>query len=159
MNQVKAIDLGERRRILRSQSQAASMMFLTVFFGFIAMSGVIYAPPLGGKITWAVFGLAICTISLRGAATSIVTYANGIRIRNLFGSHKLAWSEIEHFDIGRSGFLGAVCLIHTQNGRVLRAFGIQESHVAAVGRKHPAAEIASSLNEELQGIRGGSAVA
>jgi len=86
-----------------------------------------------------------------------VVDTGGIKVRNLFSQFRLGWEEIERFDIGRSGVLGAVCRIHTRDGRTLRAFGIQESHVAAVGSKHPASELADTLNEELQASRQPSA--
>lgn len=137
----------------RSTGQAWAGAALAILFGFIAVASVIYSPSAGGKVVWAVFGVCICAISIRLALAGVVVDTAGIKVRNLFSQFSLGWEEIEEFDIGRSGVLGAVCRIHTRDGRTLRAFGIQESHVAAVGSKHPASELADALNEELKAAR------
>jgi Bacterial PH domain len=95
------------------------------------------------------FGTCICAISSRLALAGVFVQNTGIRVRNLFNAFTLRWDEIEKFNIGRSGVLGAVCRIHTHDGKTLRAFGIQESHLATVGSSHPAVEIAEALNQEL----------
>jgi hypothetical protein len=141
----------------RSTGQAWAGAALAVLFGFIAVASAIYSPSTGGKVVWAVFGFCICAISIRLALAGVVVNTAGITVRNLFSQFSLGWEEIERFDIGRSGVLGAVCRIHTRDGRTLRAFGIQESHVAAVGSKHPASELADALNEELRTSRQPSA--
>jgi hypothetical protein len=135
--------------IYRSRGQAWAGAALAILFGFIAVASAIYSPSAGGEVVWAVFGLCICAISIRLALAGVMVETAGIKVRNLFSQFSLRWEEIEKFDIGRSGVLGAVCRIHTSEGRTLRAFGIQESHVAAVGAKHPASELADALNEEL----------
>jgi len=126
---------------------------MAVAFGFITFSSAIYAPSTGGKVVWAVFGLCICAISVRLALAAVFVDTAGIRVRNLFNGFALAWKDIEKFDIGRSGMLGAVCRIHTADGRTFHAFGIQESHVAAIGSRHPAQELAGALNDELRAAR------
>jgi Bacterial PH domain len=134
----------------RSAGQVWAGAAMTIAFGFIALASVIYAPSTGGKVVWAVFGLCVCAVSIRLALAGVSVDAAGVRVRNLFNDFTLNWEEIEKFDVGRSGVLGAVCRIHTTDGRTLRAFGIQESHVAAIGSRHPASELAKALNEELR---------
>lgn len=139
-----------RANTYRSSGQVWAGAVMTVLFGFIALASAIYAPSAGGKVVWVVFGLCICAVSVRVALAGVSVDATGVRVRNLFNDFALRWEEIEKFDIGRSGVLGAVCRIHTSDGQTLRAFGIQESHVAAVGSRHPASELAEALNEELR---------
>lgn len=134
----------------RSTGQVWAGVAMTVVFGFIALASAAYAPSAGGKVVWVVFGLCICAVSIRVALAGISVNTTGVRVRNLFNDFALRWEEIEKFDIGRSGVLGAVCRIHTSDGRTLRAFGIQESHVAAIGSRHPASKIAEALNNELK---------
>jgi hypothetical protein len=67
----------------------------------------------------------------------------------MFSSFDLKWSQIERFDIGRSGMLPAVCRVHMKDGRVLRAFGIQESNYSAARRLGAAKAMAEDLNKEL----------
>ena len=148
-----------RRRALngattyRSKGQAWAGFALAILFGFVAITSAIHAPAAGAKASWATFGICIVAVSIRLAVAGVVVESAGIKVRNLFNHFALRWEEIEGFDIGRSGVLGAVCRVHTSDGRTLRAFGIQESHLAAIGSRHPASELAEALNEELRAAR------
>ena len=104
-----------------------------------------------GTIFAVLFVLLLTPISLRTAWTGLFASRDKIHVRNVFGSFDLRWEEVERFDIGQSGFFPQVCRIHTRDGRVLRAFGIQENNIALFRpkAKRPAQRLVSELNEEL----------
>lgn len=97
------------------------------------------------------FILSLTPVCLRAGWTGIFASEKQIHVRNVFGNLDIAWAEIERFDIGQSGIFPQVCRIHTKDGRVLRAFGIQEYNISLVRpkAKRPAQRVAAELNEEL----------
>jgi hypothetical protein len=97
------------------------------------------------------FILLLTPVCLRAGWTGIFASKNQIHVRNIFGSMDIAWTEIERFDIGQSGIFPQVCRIHTKDGRVLRAFGIQEYNISLVRpkTKRPAQKVVAELNAEL----------
>ncbi len=103
--------------------------------------------------------VVITTLCLRAARTGIFVSTASVRVANVFRSLDLRWDTIERFDIGQSGLLPQVCRIHTKDGEVLRAFGIQENNVALLRSraKRPAQKIVAELNVELARRRGTAA--
>ena len=95
---------------------------------------------------------------LRGMVTRLEAWPTEIRVVNFFGSFVVGWEEVERFEIGRSGNLGAVLLIELRNGETRHAFGIQELHLEVVRRRFPAHAVAEDLNRELA-VRTGRDVA
>ncbi len=97
------------------------------------------------------FILLVTPIAIRTAWAGIFASGDKIYVRNVFGSVDLAWEEVDHFDIGQSGMFPEVCRIHVRDGRVLRAFGVQENNISLVRpkAKRPAQRLVSELNEEL----------
>jgi hypothetical protein len=104
-----------------------------------------------GTMVTILFVLLLTPIALRTAWAGIFASRDKIHVRNVFGSFDLRWEDIERFDIGQSGIFPQVCRIHAADGRVLRAFGIQENNIALLRPKsnRPAQRLASELNEEL----------
>lgn len=104
-----------------------------------------------GTIFAVLFVLLLTPISLRAAWAGVFASKDNVHVRNVFGSFDLRWEEIERFDVGQSGIFPQVCRIHVRDGRVLRAFGIQENNIALVRpkAKRPAQRLTSELNEEL----------
>jgi hypothetical protein len=129
---------------------------MVIVFGFITVSSAVFAPEIGAKIAWGVLGIAICAVALRGAACRVLATETGVEVRNLFGGFSLTWQEIEHFEIGRWGLLGAVCLIQTRGGRTLHAFAIQQNNAVENLSKHPVMQLVEELNNELASNAGRS---
>jgi hypothetical protein len=96
-----------------------------------------------------VFSLVYTVGGLRAAWAGVFASQSGIHVRNVFSNVDLRWGQIERFDIGQSGLFPKVCRIHMKDGKVLRAFGIQESNYASVRKLAIAQKIADELNKEL----------
>jgi hypothetical protein len=92
------------------------------------------------------FSVIFSTVGGRLAWSAVFTSPDGIHVANFVSSFDLRWEEIEKFDIGRWKLLPYVCLIHTKNGDVKHAFGIEESTQRPNGS---AEEMAEELNREL----------
>jgi hypothetical protein len=103
-----------------------------------------------------IFGIALIVlftlVAGRAASTGIFLLPTGIHVRNVFSNSNFQWDEIERFEIDAdSGLFPTVCRIYTKDGRIKRAFGIQENNIALTRpmEKRPAAKIVSELNEAL----------
>jgi hypothetical protein len=73
----------------------------------------------------------------------------------VFSTFELPWQKIERFEIGESGLLPKVCVIHLEDGDEKRAMGIQERTNFPNGS---AEAMADELNAELaMRIGGGGA--
>jgi hypothetical protein len=139
-----------------SRSQTVILVILPFAFFIVAASIEVRPQPLHGNreaglVAFAGFGAIIVFGCWRAAKARIVASDQGIQVQNVFSSFVLSWAEIKRFDIGRSGVWPAICRIHTHDGRVLRAWGIQESNAAMTRdeSKRPASQLALSLNKEL----------
>jgi hypothetical protein len=88
----------------------------------------------------------------------VVASTRGVRVQNVFSSYALTWGEIERFDVGRCGIWPAVLRIHTREGRVLMAWGVQETNADRLRppARRPAARIAGLLEEERAARRPGA---
>lgn len=85
--------------------------------------------------------------------------ADIIRVRNVFSSGGYSWDEIERFEIDAAGgAFPTVCRIYTTDGRVRRAFGVQENNIALAkpAAQRPAAQMVAELNELLARSRAAS---
>lgn len=101
---------------------------------------------------YAVITMFIITLlGVRASLSAVVTLQAGIRVVNVFKTSQISWNNIEMFDIGQSGLFPQVCRIHTRDGKMLRAFGIQEANVSLLQSqgKRPARKIVAQLNQEL----------
>lgn len=99
----------------------------------------------------AVFILVGTVIGLRAALTAVEVSNEGVRVINVFKKFGLPWADIELFEIGQAGLLPQVCLIHTKDGKISHAFGIQERNTSRLQSqdKRPARKIVEQLNQEL----------
>lgn len=100
----------------------------------------------------AVIAIVIGTLlGARATLSAIIATREGIRVVNLFKNIKFTWNEIDSFDIGQFGLLPQVCRIHTKDGKIWRAIGIQEMNVSLLQSqdKRPARKIVEQLNQEL----------
>lgn len=138
--------------LYRSRSQSF-IIVLAVFAGDVFLASLLVRKAIEPWIVLliAAFIIAQTALGLRTAFAAIFVSKDGIRVTNLFKTFRLPWADIELFDIGRSGFLPQVCRIHTKDGKVLRAIGIQESNASLLQPEdlRPAQKIATQLNQEL----------
>jgi hypothetical protein len=138
--------------VYRSRSQAFGLTMCVVVYDVLMGTGIATGSGSPGLLAYEVVSMvAITLIGLRAALCSIVLSQAGIRVVNVFKTSRFSWSEIGRFDLGRSGLFPQVCRVHTKDGRVLRAFGIQEANISRLQpvAKRPAAMIVTQLNEEM----------
>jgi hypothetical protein len=93
----------------------------------IAIGTALSARHLETQVAAAIFFIFYVPFTIRLAMAAIFSSDQGVRVVNVFSTFELHWSEIDHFDIGQSGILPAVCRIHLRSGDRKHAFGIQES--------------------------------
>jgi hypothetical protein len=112
------------------------------------------------RTTLVMLGLAMIVVfttgAWRAAVTAIITSPEGIHVRNVLSNADFKWSEIDRFEIDAAkGWFPQMCRICTKDGRVKRAFGIQETNVALSRpiEKRPAAKIVGELNALLASQR------
>jgi hypothetical protein len=105
----------------------------------------------------ALFGIGMIALYTavvwRAAVTAIITSPDGIHVRNVLSNADFKWSEIERFEIDAAkGWFPQICRIYTADGRVKRAFGIQETNVALSRpiEQRPAVKIVRELNALLE---------
>jgi hypothetical protein len=141
------------QRVYRSRTQRLSITFSILLFDVIIASGIARNT---GRTSLVVFGVALIVlfsvVGLRAALAGIVVSPEGIHVRNVFSNSDFRWDEIERFEIdAEKGWFPRVCRIYTKNGRIKRAFGIQETNVAIrlPMEKRPAAKLINELNEML----------
>lgn len=135
-------------KIYRSRGQVIAFLVGLVVFDFIAVSAAV-ARGAPYSILYGVIAIGLSVAMLRGMVTRLEARSTGIRVVNYFSSFVVGWKEIERFEIGRSGNLGAVLLIKLRNGETRHAFGIQELRLEVVRRRYPAQAVADELNREL----------
>jgi hypothetical protein len=148
---------GLKRHSYRSSSQTIACVLAPVVLAVLVAALAARPQPspheghgkyLPYMIAFVVLFTAACW---RAARARIVVSSNGVRVHNVLSSFALSWSEIERFDIGRSGLWPSVCRVHLRDGRILAAWGIQETNAAMVREesKRPAARVVKRLNEDL----------
>jgi hypothetical protein len=141
---------GTETRVYRSRTQSFTMVMWILVFDVLIGAGVARNIHRTGLV---VLGVAMMTLYTavvwRTAVTGIITSPDGIHVRNVLSSVDFKWSEVERFEIDAAkGLFPQICRIYTKDGRVKRAFGIQETNVALMRpmEKRPAAKIVQELN-------------
>ena len=141
----------EDKRVYRSRSQSFGMV-LCIFANAVLMSTFLAKSSKPGVIDFAVLSIIVgVLVGGRTALCAVVVSQEGIRVINLFKTFRFSWSDIDSFDIGQAGLLPQVCRIHTKDGKMSRAIGIQEMNVSLLQSqdKRPARKIVEQLNQEL----------
>jgi Bacterial PH domain len=141
-----------RKRVYRNPSPFVGIAIAVV--GDVLIASQIANPngnSTAAKMLAILFCVGLTVVCLRMAWAAVIASQDGIHVRNVFGSLDVKWGEIERFDIGQIGLLPQVCRIHTNEGRVLRAFGIQDRNIAVTRPKveRPAQKLVAELNKEL----------
>jgi hypothetical protein len=141
------------RQVYRSRTQSFGLIMCILVIDVIVGTGVarnINNTPL------VAFGIGIIVLSTavywRAASTGIFTSPSGIHVRNVFSNSDFRWDEIERFVVDADrGWFPTICRIYTKDGRVKRAFGIQENNIALTKpmEQRPAAKIVAELNDLL----------
>jgi Bacterial PH domain len=121
-------------------------------YDFLMVTLIVTKPDRNDANLYAIVSMIIFNpIAWRAAMCSVAVSQAGVRVVNMFKTFELSWGEISQFDIGQSGLFPQVCRIHTRDGKMLRAFGIQEANVSLLQSqgKRPARKIVAQLNQEL----------
>jgi hypothetical protein len=135
-----------------SRHQAIAIGVIVVVF-FAIMSGGLFASPyVEVKAFVAVSLLLMGVVGVRFIRAGVEVFESGIRVRNVFSTFEVPWQQIEKFEIGESGLLPMVCLIHLKDGSEKHAVGIQERTNFPSGS---AKAITDELNAELAKRAGG----
>jgi hypothetical protein len=152
------MSMGAGRCVYRSRTQSFAIVMVLVAHDVLVGAGVARNIDRTGL---AIFGigliLLVTAVLWRAAVTAIITSPDGIRVRNVLSNADFKWTEIERFEIDAAkGWFPQICRVYTEDGRVKRAFGIQETNIALSRpiEKRPAARIVKELNALLAGQRG-----
>jgi hypothetical protein len=135
-----------KQRTYRTRSQSVAASVTGLIGVAIGIGMILEARYAEVWITGMVIVVLIAAYSARVASARISTSSNGIHVVNVFSSSRLAWDQIDKFDIGRSGIIPLVCRIHLRDGTTIHAFGIQERTNFPNGS---AQGMANALNQEL----------
>ncbi len=138
--------------VYRSRSQSFVIILAIFSYDVLMLTWLISKPNKPAFTAYAVITMFIITLlGVRASLSAVVTLQAGIRVVNVFKTSQISWNNIEMFDIGQSGLFPQVCRIHTRDGKMLRAFGIQEANVSLLQSqgKRPARKIVAQLNQEL----------
>jgi hypothetical protein len=139
--------------VYRSRSQVFTIIVAMLAYDFLMVTLIVTKPDRNHANDYAIVSMIILNpIAWRAAICSVVASRAGVRVVNMFKTFEVPWGEIGEFDIGQSGLFPQVCRIHTLDGKVLRAFGIQEMNVSLLQSqedKRPARKIVEQLNQEL----------
>ena|ERR1700691_1564818 len=141
------------RRVYRSRTQSFGIVMSMLMLDVIVGAGVARNIDRTGLAVFGVTLILLCSaVCWRAASTGIFVSSTAIHVRNVFSNSNFRWDEIERFEIDAdSGLFPTVCRIYTKDGRIKRAFGIQENNIALTRpmEKRPAAKIVAELNEAL----------
>jgi hypothetical protein len=133
------------------------MVMLILVVDVIIGSGVARNIHRTGLVVLGVAMISLFTaVTWRAAVTGIITSPDGNHVRNVLSNADFKWSEIERFEIDAAkGWFPQICRIYSEDGRVKRAFGIQETNIALSRpvEKRPAAKIVGELNALLASRR------
>lgn len=132
-------------------------------FAFAAATAGLSATPLPDESKRALVvalgaggGLVMALFTYRVGWAAVRVSTTGIRVRNPFRGHSLAWDEIERFAVRREGNGAEVATVHTNSGRVISAFGIQGPTRVLCPRYGGVERRVAWLNERLaEAHRGG----
>ncbi len=131
-------------RVYRSRSQTFGIVLTIFAYDVLMVTAITTETSKTNVVVYAVITMVIGTLlGARAALGAIIAFPEGIRVVNLFKTLQFPWGDIELFDIGQSGLLPQVCRIHTKDGKMSRAFGIQEMNVSLLRSrdKRPARKI------------------
>lgn len=120
--------LRSANRVYRGRNTLLSGVACLIIVNMLAMGTIIQAadsPPLVlFAVAYGVVGTIIC---FRLMWSGVFVMQNGIHVANIFSSYDVPWDDIERLDIGRWKINRQTCLVHTRDGKIRPANGLQES--------------------------------
>jgi hypothetical protein len=136
------------------------------FAGAIGLIGAIVLVILGasahgphaaaGRVFSYVFSVFMVAFSIRALNLGILATKDQIRIRNLFITRWVQWSEIEGFSFGQLRLFPAVGIVTLRDGRKMAITGISYGRAARKGVRANAASQIAELNQVLEEHRAGA---
>lgn len=114
-----------QRRTFRSTGQVVGSVVFSLGIMVIMIAKVPHSSHADAKVIgWMVIGL-LALLAVRQALWSVTATAEGVRIRGVIYTHRLGWSEIDHFSLGHLGLFLAVGIAHRKQGRPLAMTAIE----------------------------------
>lgn len=151
MNEVGGEGKIEHERLHRSQEQRDWLLIGgTLFVVFAIATGFDKRSSTTEQVLWSAIWIALLLfIWLRLARMGVYANAKGVRIRNPFRSHEIAWSAIERFDMKPIAAFanGRVVL---RDRRTITLWGIAAPNRATRPSNHGAQDLVAQLNAELE---------
>jgi hypothetical protein len=141
-----------RRRVFRRWSVClgigAIWLLPTVLFAsFVFDAGVSRAEQVVYGVIAALFGLLV----VRTLRVAVVTQPRGVIVRNVLWTHRLRWSDVARFEMGRwRGWGGFPCgIVRRTDGRQVTAFALNPPFEIDAGQDRRVPDLLAQLNEEL----------
>ena len=114
----------------------------------------------GAWIATGVLTALIATAGYRFVTTRVVTSQDGVLIRNVWRTHRLAWERVDHFslvtaEVGRNAFPDtgvAIC----RDGREVPMHGVALARISGGGEREAVAHLIAQLNAETKQRAAGS---
>lgn len=102
--------------------------------------------PLAGLLVVILPGWAYAWAIVRAGWMGIQVNDDGVRIRNLFRTRDIPWTEIERFSVGKTQILPAAGLAHLNDGSSVPISGIQPRNILFFPNDTSALDLVAQLN-------------
>lgn len=122
-----SVDMGStrKRRTFRSVGQVVISTVFLLGILVITVAKIPQSSSAGAKVIgWIVVGV-VAVLAGRALLWSVTASAGGVRVRGVVRTHRLDWSEIDHFSLGRLGVFPAVGIVHRKHGRPIAMTAIE----------------------------------
>jgi Bacterial PH domain len=97
----------------------------TALFGFFVL--ILLIAGLGSihrSIGEGIALLVMAAACLRPAATAVVVDARGVKVRNVFRTVRVPWSDITGFSVGKAKSFPYMLLVHRRSGPPIASFAV-----------------------------------
>lgn len=140
----------QSKRVYRSNSNIAAGIVTLVVAGAFIVSAITQEPDNLSLVVLAIaIGLIGAVVCARLIWAGIFVLEDRVHVANIFSSFDVDPSEIDGIEIARWKLIPRTCVIHTHDGQVRPAFGLQESTNLPNGS---AERLIDELKQELGGM-------
>jgi hypothetical protein len=101
--------------------------------------------PIWFKGLLCAIALPIVILGLRTAFSSIETRPDGLVVRKVLSTRRVAWNSVARFDVARTGMIARSVVVRLENGESISCIGL----VASNPYDMSIPRIAAALNDEL----------
>jgi hypothetical protein len=143
-----------QRRTFRSTGQVVGSVVFSLCIMVAMIAKVPHASnPSARVIGWVIIGL-LAILAIREALWSVTVNAEGIRIRGVIRTHRLNWSEIDHFSLGRLGVFPAVGIAYRKQGQPIAMTAIEMAKMSTGKERAKTEAMIEELNLLLREHQG-----